>query len=560
MQLIASIGATSESDPGDLAPEIWIEIVSRLEPPDIASLQMTCHALHDILQDRTVWTAVLLSMCLKRRIYPPSYSMESMTLSQLQNAALAPYTFARRVEHQSTSLGVERSMEPLTPFSSVSVLPETIPFERLSEERINFLVPGGRYLLILTDVDMTLALWDLGPPGRQALERPLLVADVDTTRPYQHGISTFGPTGLEACMNTQGGSVLTIATMTGREELVTVQVFTVDPTASRPQFAKVDELVIQGPKRLAGFAVREDLVLISLCENNALTSEIRHPCVIWNYAEGWYTLGPGVGSYGVHGFQVRLLKDVLITFDADDICVWDIARFSTRTRTTEYVTLTSTSSSSGEPVYRFSARGTLVQARDSIVSSNWYMDEFPLLFDLQDRNNSEFGGTLQRYQLDIMPQISGGSRVLSRCIATYKYPPDYAFVPILYHCVALSVDPRISFGTVVYFRNCRPPSKCEDTDQSRVNTRWAIYTLPSCDAQMESSSSMYHRGSAEDSKDPPADGAVKVTRFPFKTHPYALDVLVGFCPWTGRIVYEGPFGLLAHQQPRHCTIVDFLQI
>lgn len=240
MQLIASIGATSESDPGDLAPEIWIEIVSRLEPPDIASLQMvrvrcsyilqtkndvgekTCHALHDILQDRTVWTAVLLSMCLKRRIYPPSYSMESMTLSQLQNAALAPYTFARRVEHQSTSLGVERSMEPLTPFSSVSVLPETIPFERLSEERINFLVPGGRYLLILTDVDMTLALWDLGPPGRQALERPLLVADVDTTRPYRHGISTFGPTGLEACMNTQGGSVLTIATMTSREELVYV--------------------------------------------------------------------------------------------------------------------------------------------------------------------------------------------------------------------------------------------------------------------------------------------------------------------------------------------------
>lgn len=72
-----------------------------------------------------------------------------------------------------------------------------------------------------------------------------------------------------------------------------------DPTAAKPSFIRLGGMAIKGPSIIASFIVREELVLIALCQTDH-DPEIKHPCIIWNYAEGWYILGPGVGPNGVH--------------------------------------------------------------------------------------------------------------------------------------------------------------------------------------------------------------------------------------------------------------------
>lgn len=159
-------------------------------------------------------------MCIRNRIYTPSYPIDSMTLSQLQSAALGPYTFARIIHDNSAPLGLERSAQHLTPVSAISIPPRLV-FEIPSQECRTYLIPGGRYLLILNPENSKLGLWDLGPPGH-ALQKPSLVAELDTTRDHQPGRHTFGPNQIEACMDAPGKSVLRVATVTSRGGLVCV--------------------------------------------------------------------------------------------------------------------------------------------------------------------------------------------------------------------------------------------------------------------------------------------------------------------------------------------------
>lgn len=260
--------------------------------------------------------------------------------------------------------------------------------------------------------------------------------------------------------------------------------------------------------------------------------------------------------YGAHGTEARLFKDRGLTIDCGNICVRDMTCCSSRKRAstisyTAPLTLHAISSSTEESIHRLPTDEWGGWGQHMVLCSNWYTSSpcpHKILFDVTDSGNHE----VVRYSLDLfIPPETGstdeGSCVTLSCIGTYQYPSNYGLLPMTFPPFALEVNPRISFGTLVYITEVQTDDELSSQEQEEwapLSTRWAMCTFAPTTRTISDSSTQ---------------SLVRVTRFPFDTPPFTFNTLIGFCPCTGRIVFEGLQGTMA-QEPKSLNMVDFLQI
>lgn len=155
---------------GDTPKDLWTEIATWLDPPDIVSLQKACRALNRSLYQKSVWITALRQMCRDHSLFFPSYPVDRMTLEHLQRAAMGPYRFKTLVERNATFAGHAEDAPDLNPAYDVRSSTEAAP---MAKAGCSYLVPGGRFLFTFNCKE--LVLWDLGIVGsNQKVKAPLI--------------------------------------------------------------------------------------------------------------------------------------------------------------------------------------------------------------------------------------------------------------------------------------------------------------------------------------------------------------------------------------------------
>ncbi|KXN84052.1 hypothetical protein AN958_00502 [Leucoagaricus sp. SymC.cos] len=104
--------------------DILISLMDYLRPLDLIALRKSCRALHDASHQRIVWIKALTEVCIANDVFLPTFQLDRMTTQELLQAAAAPSRWLKNV----------------------------------------FLVPGGRFVVILTL--HSLQLWDLEHVGK----------------------------------------------------------------------------------------------------------------------------------------------------------------------------------------------------------------------------------------------------------------------------------------------------------------------------------------------------------------------------------------------------------
>ncbi|KAJ3507921.1 hypothetical protein NMY22_g16785 [Coprinellus aureogranulatus] len=169
--------------PFRLPGEIVILITDCLDPSDILSMRKTCRSLNNITLSRIVWLRALLRVCMMHDISAASFPIDEMSNSELEHAATAPKRFLNLIKRP----GPETT---LLPFSSRDIILRQSPsLEGTHKPGRIFLLPGGRYLLVST-VNWTLTLWDLGY-NVHAAPKPFPIATSERCGPVM-GIQQSG--------------------------------------------------------------------------------------------------------------------------------------------------------------------------------------------------------------------------------------------------------------------------------------------------------------------------------------------------------------------------------
>ena len=161
----------------DVPCEIWMEIAELSEGIDVLSLSsvrkyirigpfiapprltrtrtfQTCKIIHSSFSSRSFWIAFLHSMCRKYGVFPPTFSVDTMSTSQIKDAALRPTRWGERFPSTVTRWPYYRSHWG-TP----------LPADHLRFGEIIALIPGGKFLITASCDRATVTLWDLGGPG-----------------------------------------------------------------------------------------------------------------------------------------------------------------------------------------------------------------------------------------------------------------------------------------------------------------------------------------------------------------------------------------------------------
>ncbi|KAJ2919620.1 hypothetical protein MD484_g796, partial [Candolleomyces efflorescens] len=141
----------------NLPTELHISISQYLaiRPRDIISVLKTCRTLYDVYSQKAIWDTALRIVCQRDALFEPSYPLQSMTVAQLQRAAMGPDLWNRRLRAGS-------------PFVDADVQAQVTTWEDCKargggggKARVYF-APGGRYLF--EQSHGAISLWDLGFP------------------------------------------------------------------------------------------------------------------------------------------------------------------------------------------------------------------------------------------------------------------------------------------------------------------------------------------------------------------------------------------------------------
>ncbi|KDR79839.1 hypothetical protein GALMADRAFT_241929 [Galerina marginata CBS 339.88] len=135
----------------NLPPNLHLQIFFLLDAIDVISIRQSCKTFSETSLRKEVWTTVLRNMCYQNTVFAPTFSIDDMSVSELEKAATAPARMLSRLEnHQKSS-----HKTPLKPHRTRYFSPE--------DDEVNFdsvfLVPGGRFL-VTGSLD-GLKLWDL---------------------------------------------------------------------------------------------------------------------------------------------------------------------------------------------------------------------------------------------------------------------------------------------------------------------------------------------------------------------------------------------------------------
>ncbi|KAJ7275652.1 hypothetical protein C8J57DRAFT_1714242 [Mycena rebaudengoi] len=143
--------------------DVLVRILSCLNPLGILNLRQVCASLLTASYQRILWIQALRDMCFERNIFPSSFPVSEMTLSQLQDATNACPRFIRRMRREFSS-GTP-NLNPLAPVIPAPLHPFSTrilsSYDSAAEDfKHMVLVPGGRFLF--TTSGSNVRLWDLG--------------------------------------------------------------------------------------------------------------------------------------------------------------------------------------------------------------------------------------------------------------------------------------------------------------------------------------------------------------------------------------------------------------
>ncbi|KAF5357140.1 hypothetical protein D9756_006812 [Leucocoprinus leucothites] len=146
--------------------DILISLMDYLHPLDLVTLRKTCRALYDASHQRIVWIKALTEMSIANNVFLPTFQLDEMTTQELSQAAVAPsrwLTVVRQRYRQQAPAKQARGEMILEP-SAVNSTPIDLGLPADDEVQSLFLVPGGRFVVLLTL--HSLQVWDLGLPGK----------------------------------------------------------------------------------------------------------------------------------------------------------------------------------------------------------------------------------------------------------------------------------------------------------------------------------------------------------------------------------------------------------
>ncbi|KAF8958135.1 hypothetical protein BDZ97DRAFT_1842683 [Flammula alnicola] len=294
-----------------LNSDIFINVMRFLQPPEIITVRKTCKTLYSASHRRIVWLDALNRVMKEHGLFKPTYHLDSMTDSQLEQAALFPWKFSFMVK---TSNGV-----PLRPRAHRILVNSLTNAERIEQAQredgrdfaATMLVPGGRFLLTTSDaysVGSYVKLWDLGQPGIPLL--PVLVA---TTVLESHCFVC-------ATAPTQDGLGIRIVSKFDAENQMhadpyKIKVHEIFPVSPSPAFRQIG--VIKVPEHVTCLSICGDRIICTI-----FTISPRPPLVIvWDFMRHLTSIfRPYFGTPA----EVQIYDKYAILGHAKSLSIWEI--------------------------------------------------------------------------------------------------------------------------------------------------------------------------------------------------------------------------------------------
>ncbi|KAJ7597751.1 hypothetical protein C8J56DRAFT_920848 [Mycena floridula] len=275
----------------NLGLDLLINIQYFIEPKDILSLRKVCKSITESTKIRVVWIAALQNLCDKFKIFAPSFPIKELSLKELEYLATCEYRFRNRLKTELDAVNSHVLSPVCTRLLQIS--PQNYPQHDIGEFDEACLVPGGRYLLTVTDTGL-LQVWDLGfSPDAMIQSIPIATLIVED-------IECSWRICAQPTPNAQGLTIL-VPHQPSANSCFTFDIYHIMPQAANPRFHRLATLKY-GPVHLR----HSDAAGLGLSSIHLGFWTLLGGLVVWNfYQDTWLTwhLPP----------SVELVVDIMIS-------------------------------------------------------------------------------------------------------------------------------------------------------------------------------------------------------------------------------------------------------
>ncbi|KAF6764503.1 hypothetical protein DFP72DRAFT_1059478 [Ephemerocybe angulata] len=274
--------------------ELHLRIIRELHAPDVLSLGQ-----------RHVWEAALRATCRLNQLFEPSYyPLEDMDLPELQRAALEPWrrsaSFA--LESRSNTASGDEDAD-----ASRNLLQKKIHLELDNEPSFEdvYIVPGGRYVLGMTQSLRTICLWDMGQTGK---------VPWDTMHDRLQPISI---------MRTTHGGIIWDMSAPKAVDITSFRFATIEITPMDICVYEVGPLPnVCSIREIANLRVNiQDLPGDLWLQGNNLVCVFSKGLIVWDFVESRYI---AIQSRGSDVAKITTNGNLIIAWVGPDIGVWTI--------------------------------------------------------------------------------------------------------------------------------------------------------------------------------------------------------------------------------------------
>lgn len=337
---------TEPPNDGNILPlELWGETFAHMEPYDVLTLGKASRALHAVVSDKSIWITIVGLVCKKYGLFKPSYPVETLSVAQLQRAAMGPVLFQSLMAKNSKPIHqVEKAKEPI-PATEVklrfndsrlahggSIPPLTIT------DHHRRLVPGGRFVVQVIKLpgrpgdsrsSFSVELWDLGTPGVKLFNPPIVIARTEFKDLSRYTVASMVVSPIGQRLRIAFGLLTP-----GFKKGCVVKAFEIALGAPKTEFKELGGIFISDGAipRMGNhnLMIRGDLVFIRVC----------HAFVFWNFVSARYSiisvdLGEGTLAYFPSEKFVWTGNKVLVVSNTRPehlgVYIWEVPCLSTFT-------------------------------------------------------------------------------------------------------------------------------------------------------------------------------------------------------------------------------------
>ncbi|KDR79862.1 hypothetical protein GALMADRAFT_136450 [Galerina marginata CBS 339.88] len=306
--------ATHKGDPppslSSIAEDLLARILCCAAPEDIIQLRKTCRSLHAASTRRFVWLHALRSVMYEHQIFLPTYDLDSMSIAQLEAAAIRPAKVVKKAIALNNS---EVALQPRSHRVLVNWQDEDEEAYYMQEDEPRDFaeithIPGGRFLITTSDnySRMYVKLWDLGQPG-DGQSRISLLATMKT--PADVFIHVTAPTP-------DGTGIRIFAAVTAHNTFG-VKVYEIFPLQSSPTFKEIAFINTNG--FISSIGVSGNRVI---CTTGRMTNTPANGIVlVWDYVHNIATTFQPSLSFPR---EVYLWGDYAVLYHTDTLTMWKI--------------------------------------------------------------------------------------------------------------------------------------------------------------------------------------------------------------------------------------------